>query len=108
MVNEVRDEVQTGNEAGCLLRAFWMFFGNAVLALLLIAISRWDNGLLAPASIGFWIVVGLVVYARYVDVTRYEGTTGEGDRPATLLDVKRFSTWQVVIAGSVWVLVHAL
>ena len=108
MVDEVREETQAASDTGCLLRAFWMFLGNSELVLLLVLVSRMDSALLSIVSIGFWMVVGLIVYARYVDVTRYKGTTSEGDRCATLLDVKRSSTRQVIIAGAAWVLAHAL
>ena len=103
MVDEVPEETPL---TGCLLRLIWSF-GNGGLVLLLIPIVLNDSGLLSFASIGFWILLGLVVVARYVDVTCYAGTMPDGT-PATLRDVNRFSAWLVVIASAAWVLAHAL
>jgi hypothetical protein len=91
-----------------LLRGFWMVIGNAALALLLIVMVQGDWGVFSLPSIAFWMFVGLVVGARYLDVTRYKGTTSDGDRPATLIDVKRFSIQQLVVSGAAWGLVQVL
>ena len=105
MVDKVREPTEL---TGFFLRLIWLMGGNAVLFLLLVSIAINDHGLLSPASLGFWMVVGLVVVARYVDVTRYAGTTCTACSPATLQDVKRFSAGVVVIASAGWALAHTL
>ena len=85
-----------------------MFAGNAALLVLLAIMALKDSALLSFVSIGFWIVVALIVLARYVDVTRYNGTRTDGGTPATLRDVKRHGTRMVVIASAAWVLAHVL
>ncbi len=98
----------SGNETGFLLRAFWMILGDATLVIIGLAIWLADSAPVSIASLGFLLLAGAIVYARYVDVTRYAGTTSEGDRPANLEDVKRFGTWQFAICGAAWGLVHAI
>ena len=108
MVDDVGEDTQFENVSGCLPRMVWMLVGPAVLAVLLLISGTADSAFLSVASIVFWIVVGLTVLARYLDVTRYEGTMGDGETPATLHDVKRYSSWLVVGASAAWVLVHSL
>ena len=108
MVDEIRDEAQCSGGTSCLLPLTWMFAGNAVLAVLAVVIVTGDRALLSLESVGFWLVVGLVALARYVDVTRCEGTTTDGGTPATVNDVKRFSVRLAAIATGTWVLAHAL
>ena len=101
MVDEFDEETPL---TGCLLRLVWCF-GTGLLFLLLIPIARGDSGMLSFVSIGFWIVVSLVVVARYVEVTCYPGVMGT---LSTLRDVNRFSAGLVVIASAAWVLAHTL
>jgi hypothetical protein len=108
MVDEDQKQTQASSDGGCLVRGFWMLLGNAMMAVYLVYIAQGDGPLYSFFSLGFWIVLGLVLYARYMDVTRFAGTTSEGDRPATMVDVKRFSKIQVAIAGTAWVVVHAI
>lgn len=95
-------------EAAFLLRAFWMLLGNATLVVLALSIALADRPVLSLTSLAFCVVAGLVVYARHLDVTRFEGTTSEGDRRATPADVKRFGKWQLVASGATLALVHAI
>ena len=106
--DEIRKKAQLGAESGCLLRLVWMLAGHGVLLVLLLVITQSDRGLLSLVSVAFWVVVGLVVWARHVDVTRCNGTMTDGETPATLGDFKRFRSWLVGISGAAWVLAHAL
>jgi len=100
------DSTESG--AGCLLRFAWMVGGNALLAGLLVVIVQQQSAILSVVSIAVWIVVGLVVLARYLDVTRYGGSLGDGCTPATLRDVRRFGVSMVAIVGAMWAAAHAL
>jgi len=95
-------------EAAFLLRLFWMVLGNATLVVLALSITLADRPLLSLTSLAFCLIAGLVVYARHLDVTRFDGTTSEGDRRATPEDVKRFGTWQLVASGATLLLAHAI
>jgi hypothetical protein len=85
-----------------------MLAGHWVLLMLLLIIARTDSGLLSFVSIAFWGIVGLTVWARYVDVARFNGTMTDGKTPATLGDAKQFRAWLIVISCPAWVLAHAL
>ena len=102
--------IEVGKEspaAPFFLRLYWMILAYPVLAALL-AVAATGGGPLSLASLGFWVIVGSVVAARHVDVTRYDGLTSVGDRPATRRDVKRFGAGLVAIALIAWVLALAL
>jgi len=103
MVDETPEKAEL---AGFFLRLVWMLVANAALIVLLAVIALSDSALHSPVSVAFWIVVGLAVLARYVDVTRYKGTTMEDSAPATLRDVKRFSAGLVCFGGAAWMLAH--
>ena len=105
MVDQVSGETPI---TGCLVRVVWLFGGIAALCLLLIPIAMNDSGRLSFVSIGYWIVLGLIVVARYVDVTCFASTMPNDGAPATLRDANRFSARLVVIASAAWVLAHAL
>ena len=104
MVDEVRVETSL---MGCLVRMVWLC-GIGVPFLLLIPIVVHDSGRLSFGSIGYWIAVGLIVVARYVDVTCFAATMPKDGTPSTLRDANRFSAGLVVIASAAWVLAHAL
>ena len=93
--------------APLFLRLYWMILAYPLLAALL-AVAATGGGPFSPASLGFWAAVGSVVAARHVDVTRYHGLTGVGDRPATRRDVKRFGVGLTAIALIAWVLALAV
>jgi len=89
---------------GCLLRLFWMAFGN--LALLAMAALIADRGRFSPLDGVYWLVVAALGLARYLDVRRFEGQTIEGE-PATPLHLRRYLTTLGVLATGLWVVVHA-
>ncbi|MFO0912123.1 MAG: hypothetical protein U0795_04155 [Pirellulales bacterium] len=92
--------------AGCLVRLIWMALGNA--ALVLIGLHLVQS---APASVWFdvayWLVVALIIAARFADIRYYAGTDSLG-APATLDDWRRYSFQLVALAGSGWLIAHAL
>ncbi len=93
------------NPAGCLPRLFWMGVGNIALVMAALAISKsagwsiWD--------LAFWLTVGLLIGARYIDLVRFRGTTIHGE-PATTAHVKRYALILVVVGTVVWAVARAL
>ena len=80
-----------------------MAFGNVALALVAVFIAR--AGSFSRLDVLFWAFVGALVVARYVDVTRLDGLTADG-QPASLRHWRRYSGALVAIAAGVWALAH--
>jgi hypothetical protein len=91
--------------ASGFVRLSWTFFGPVVLVGYLAWLLRTDPHPLAPSSLAFWVLVLLLVLARFVDVTRYGGETSTGTR-ATLTDARRFAAAVVGVAAAAWLGVH--
>jgi len=89
---------------GCLLRVFWMLLGNLLLLAAAYAITQ-SPALLGPADALFWLCVGLLLAARYVDVKHFKGRTAEG-RPATLADWRRYALLLGGISLGLWLVAH--
>jgi hypothetical protein len=88
-----------------MVRLSWVFAGPVVLVGYLAWLLRSDVAATAPASLLFWAVVGLLVLARFVDVTHFRGETSTGTK-ATLADAKRFAATVVGLSAAAWVGVH--
>lgn len=93
--------------SGCLVRLTWIFFGNAVLVLLVLSFLHepawtytWRDGL-------FWITVLALVFLRYWDVTRLAGETAHGE-PATLHHFRVYAGYLVVLSTVAWLVSHSL
>lgn len=93
---------------GCLVRATWLFGGIATLCLLLVSIVINDSGHASLASLGYWIVLGLIVVARYLDLRYFAKILPNDGAPVTLRDANRYSVGGVTIASGAWVLAQAL
>jgi hypothetical protein len=95
--------VSSSGAEGCLLRLFWILFGH----LLLVALAGWiarRQGFSA-FDLAYWVTVAALVAARYTDITRFNGTTAEGE-PATLDHFRRYAAYTVLIGAVIWLGVH--
>jgi hypothetical protein len=90
---------------GCLLRLFWMAFGN--LALVLIALVIIERRDFSAVDVAYWLVVVALVIARYVDIARFAGRTAS-DEPATLRHFRRYALGLLASAAALWTCVHVL
>lgn len=90
---------------GCLLRIFWMGFGNAALVFAAIHLAQAAD-LAAANAIFFGVVAGLLI-ARTLDILRFSGTTTKGE-PATVADLRRYAVGLVVTSGIFWFVAHAI
>ena len=59
------------------------------------------------ADLVFWLIVGLSIGARYIDIVRYQGTTVDGE-PATTAHFKRHALTLLVAGAAVWAVARAL
>jgi hypothetical protein len=102
----VEDATPT-SAASILLRIFWMLGGYIVLAVCALFIATNKEALFSAKDPVFWVVAGLMVWARYVDIARYHGTTSDG-QPATLANWRGYAMVVVAVAGVTWAAAHAV
>jgi hypothetical protein len=82
-----------------------MGVGN--IALVVAALLIYKSAGWSIADLVFWLIVGLLVGARYVDIARYKGTTVDGD-PATTAHFRRYALVLLVVSAAVWAAARAL
>lgn len=101
---EGKDEtIEYARPEGCLLRLFWMAFGN--LALLILAILISERGKFSALDVGYWAVVAALIAARHVDIARFEGQTSHGE-PATMQHFRGYVVRVLVVAAALWASAH--
>ncbi|MDP3767066.1 MAG: hypothetical protein Q8S13_03550 [Dehalococcoidia bacterium] len=91
--------------AGRVTRIFWMGFGN--IALVMAVLSIYKSAGWSIADLAFWLIVGLLIGARYIDIVRYKGTTAHGE-PATMAHFKRYVAILLVAGAALWAVARAL
>lgn len=91
--------------AGCLSRLFWMAAGN--IALVIAALAIYKSAGWSIADLAFWLIVGLLIGGRYIDIVRYQGMTVHGE-PATTAHLKRYALLLLAVAAAVWAVARAL
>ena len=91
---------------GCLLRLFWMGVGN--LALVLTASWIYHSAGWSIADILFGVIPLLMIVVRYVDIVRFQGTTVDGDEPATMAHLKQYALTLVMVTAALWAVARAL
>ena len=93
------------NPAGCLVRLFWMLAGN--LALLVLVFVIYQSAGWTIADVVFWLVIGLMIGARYMDIARFGGTT-MNDEPATMAHFRRYALLVLLGGAGAFAAVRAL
>lgn len=94
-------EIEYASGTGFLLRVFWMGLGNLLLVYLAGSIGSLPSWSLTWRDVAYWITVGALLIARYVDVARYDGLTINSE-PATQMHVRRYAVALLVIASAIW------
>jgi hypothetical protein len=92
---------------GLLLRLFWMFLGNIALGVSILMVLAERETVFSVADIIYGISLPLLVAARYLEITRYKGTTAEGE-PATISHWKRYTVALLVFSIGAWSLCHGI
>jgi hypothetical protein len=65
--------------AGCLVRIYWMLFGNALQLFLLATIVSKRPRFPSVSDAIYWLIVVSLILARYVDIRYQNGKTAYGD-----------------------------
>jgi hypothetical protein len=94
-------------QAGFLLRLFWMLLGHAIVFMSLGTIIVEELAFPSILDGVIWITVALMIVARRVDITRWNGTTSTGE-PATLVHWRSYTVTVICIAAAGSALVHVL
>lgn len=88
---------------GLALRVFWMILGPATLFALAMLMAQHRGSWMV--DLGYVSAVMLVLAARYLDISRFDGTTDTGE-PATIEHFRRYAMKLFLVAAAVWSLVH--
>lgn len=85
------------------LRVVWIILGPAMLFALAMLIVQHRGSWMV--EVGYGAALVLVLTARYVDISRFDGTTDTGE-PATMEHFHRYAVRLILIAAALWGLVH--
>ncbi len=89
------------------IRMLWMLVGNFGILLLLLQIARNKETTFSIYDVLYLLLIPVVVFARYLDVTRYNGTTTYGE-PATLSHWRTYTIVLVAVAIVGWLAAHGI
>ncbi len=106
MTQRERTDHQAAGD-GCLAlvaRMFWMAFGNAALVLLAVMILQ--RNAFSRLDLAFWALAAALIVIRYLDITRLNGLTANGE-PASLAHWRRYAALVLVVSTAIWLLAHA-
>ncbi|HPD15559.1 MAG TPA: hypothetical protein PLE19_11440 [Planctomycetota bacterium] len=95
------------NPTGCLLRLCWMLVGNGVMLFAAIFITQHPWKSLSTADLVYAAGVAFLLGARFLDITRFQGTTTTG-QPATLAHWRRYALLVLAVSACGWLAAHAL
>ena len=102
------NEKQETSYPALLLRFFWILFGVAGLVMLAFYIAKNGESTFSLADAIYGVTLGLLVWARYLDIVKYHGLTSEGDRSATLSDWRCYTRNLILVFGIVWIAAHGI
>jgi hypothetical protein len=83
-------------------RVTWFFLGPAALLLLAAKILGAGSGWFTLLDALFFVVLGIIIGARWFEQKSGHGTTTEG-KPSTWVDVQRYSVRLTVVAVAIWI-----
>jgi hypothetical protein len=90
---------------GAVARFYWMLGGNAALSLIALGIAQPGLEDTLIADVAFWVIATSLVLVRYLDIRLLAGATASGEA-ASFGDWRRYSTWLVLVALTVWIGAH--
>lgn len=96
---------QYQDPAGCIPRLVWMGFGNIALVLAVLSID--EHAGWSIADLAFWLLIGLLIGARYIDIARFQGTRIHGE-PATTAHFKRYLMFLLLAGAALFAVARAL
>ncbi len=92
--------VERTRPSGCLLRVYWMFLGNAVVAICAFSILQGEGTPVVPSLI-YWLGVASLIAIRYIDIHSLHGNTADG-QPATMKHWQRYALGVLGVSFVVW------
>ncbi len=98
---------EQGTAAGVLLRLWWMFIGNFILALCIVFIVKNRGSFWHQADPVFGITVLSLVLVRFIDIRFCKGLTATGG-PASMRTWVRYAVFLIVGAAVVWAAAHGV
>jgi hypothetical protein len=101
-MNEI-PTINSSEKSGCtgiILRFFWMMIGNALLLVMALLIAQ-KKSLFSLYDILFWVVVGLLILARYIDIVYFHGDDADG-KPTTIKHWHRYIALLLLVSFAVW------
>ena len=105
---DLATNVPQTEQSGCLslfARIIWLMVGNVVLLGLALKIVLGRG--FSFYDVVYWAVVAVILFVRYADVKWLKGL-GTDAQPATMSDWVKHARLLLIMAGGVWVIVHAL
>ncbi len=93
--------------AGCLFRTVWVLFGNLAIGVIGLKIVIDQAQLFSWLDLLFWLMVVLVIGARYVDIRWFQGMTTRSE-PATMRHWRMHTLYLLAISGAGWGIAHAV
>jgi hypothetical protein len=82
-----------------------MLLGN--VGLIFAALKIYMSTGWSVADVAFWLIVCLLIGARYIDIVRFKGATMDG-QPATRAHLKRYVLIVLLASTAVWAVARAL
>jgi len=102
------DQNETASSgSGCLLRLYWLLFGNVLLFFLLIYLFERKPTLPSIIDVIYAVAVASLIVARYVGVRFQSGKTGTGS-PDTMALWSRYALLVGSLSTGAWLLVRVL
>lgn len=92
---------------GCVLRLFWMAFGNLLLLVFAALIAKTSPWTFTVMDLGYWAIAALLMLARFLDITRFGGETSSGT-PATRSHFNRYAIGLSLTAVAMWLAVQSV
>ncbi len=100
--------VEYSSEAGCLIRLYWMFLGNALLFILFACLIQKHPKFPSVWDVCYLLTLASLVAARYFDVRHLKGETSDGGSPATMSDWRRYSVFLASGGAAAWLALRLL
>ena len=105
----MQDQKETGpGGAGCLVRIYWMLFGHGIVWFVMASIFTKRPKIPSAYDLVYWLLVGFIVLARYIDIRYQNGQLAYGEGAATLKHWRRYAVLLVIAYLLAWVAAHLL
>jgi hypothetical protein len=85
----------------------WLFIGPLALLLTLYGIAGTGNGWATTQDAVFFVLIGLMVWCRWLDQRSGQGTTINGE-PSTWADFRRYALLTPAVAGAAWIVANVI